>query len=115
MVPQGIRPVVQLTAVEVTHRTSDTVSPKLTHIMSQSPSSVFMYPDSSMGPEEHEAVPAGLSVFTQPGGGVWGSEGGVSCNQEHEKEPELSQLCPIHQSGNGRVAQARFSGMEKNN
>lgn len=60
---------------------------------------VCMYPDSSMGPEEHEAVPVGLRVFTQPGGGVWGAAGGVSCHQEHEKEPELPQLCPLHQSG----------------
>uniref|UniRef100_A0A665W8Z6 Myoferlin n=1 Tax=Echeneis naucrates TaxID=173247 RepID=A0A665W8Z6_ECHNA len=46
MVPQGIRPVVQLTAVEV----------KLDL-------NTF---------HEHEILPAGLSVLTQPGGGVWG-------------------------------------------
>lgn len=46
--------------------------------MSLNPCSLCVYPDSSMGPEEHEAVPAGLSVVTQPGGGVWRAEGGVS-------------------------------------
>lgn len=71
-----------------------------------------VYADSSMGPEEHEAVPAGLSVFTQPGGGVWGTEGGVSGHQEPEKEPKLPQLCPLHQSGNVRVTQARRSGLK---
>lgn len=81
--------------------------------MPQNPSSVFLCPDSSMGPEEHETVPAGLSVFTQLGGGVWGSEGGVGCNQEHEKEPELPQLRPVHQSGNVGSTQASFSGIEK--
>lgn len=66
-----------------------------------------MYPDSSVGPEEHEAVPAGLSVFPQPGGGVWRAEGGVGRHQEYEKEPKLPQLRPLHQSGNSRVTQAR--------
>lgn len=59
-----------------------------------------------MGSEEHEAVPAGCCVFTQPGGGVWGAQGGVSRHQKHEKEPQLSQLSSPHQSGNGRVTKA---------
>lgn len=66
-----------------------------------------------MGPEEHEAVPAGLGVFTQPGGGVWGAEGGVSRHQEHEEEPQLPQLRPLHQSGNGRVTQAGVCVQQK--
>lgn len=61
---------------------------------------MFAWLDSSMGSEEHEALPAGGSVVSQPGGGVWGAEGGVGCHQEHEEEPQLPQLCPLHQSGN---------------
>lgn len=101
MVPQGIRPVVQLTAVEV--RNSLYTPSAQPHTHSVIKSILCVYPDSSMGPAEHEALPAGCSVLTQPGGGVWGTEGGVSRHQEHEKEPELPQLRPLHQSGNGRV------------
>lgn len=64
------------------------------------PLSVLPCPDSSVGPEEHEAVPAGHSVFTQSGGGVRGPEDRVSRHQEHEEEPQLPQLRPLHQSGN---------------
>lgn len=52
-----------------------------------------------MGPEKHEAIPAGRSVLTQSGCRVWWTNGGVSCDQEYEKEPKLPQLCPVYQSG----------------
>lgn len=104
MVPQGIRPVVQLTAVEVIHNLKccycELIALTLNHPLCES-----LYPDSGMGSEEHEILPAGLSVFTQPGGGVRRAEGGVGHHQEHEKEPQLPQLCPLHQSGNVRFTQ----------
>lgn len=59
-----------------------------------------LFSDSCMGSEEHEDVPARSGVFPQSGGGMWGPEGGVCCDQEHEKEPQLPQLGPFHQSGN---------------
>lgn len=58
-----------------------------------------------MGSEEHEAFSAGLCVVTQPRGGVWGAEGGVSHHQEHEKESQLPQLCPLHPSGDQSLTQ----------
>lgn len=69
---------------------------------------VSLCSDSGVGPQEHEGVPAGLDIFTQPGGGVWRAEGGVSRHQEHEEEPQLPQLRPLRQSGNGRVTHATW-------
>lgn len=100
MVPQGIRPVVQLTAVEVNAQSSNIVCLKM-HMpcLSQYLLFVCVCADSCMGPEKHEAIPAGCSVLTQPGGRVWWADGGVSRDQEYEKEPKLPQLCPVYQSG----------------
>lgn len=60
---------------------------------------VYLRADSCMGPEKHEIVPAGSSVLTQSGSRVWWTDGGVSRDQEYEKEPKLPQLCPLYQSG----------------
>lgn len=98
MVPQGIRPVVQLTAVEVTSCLS---TPFLLVQPTPTPSICCVCSDPSLGLEEHEDVSAGRSVLAQPGGGVRWAAGGVGRHQEHEEEPELPQLCPLHQSGNG--------------
>lgn len=70
-----------------------------TRAMSLSILCVCLCADSCMGPEKHEVVPAGSSVLTQSGRRVWWTDGGVSRDQEYEKEPKLPQLCPLHQSG----------------
>lgn len=59
----------------------------------------FLISDFGMGSAKHEDLPAGRGVFPQSGGGVWGSESGISCHQKHEEEPQFPQLCPLHQSG----------------
>ena len=83
MVPQGIRPVVQLTAIEVIQQPQTLFLSELTYVIFLKPHwFVLPCPDSSVGPEEHEVIPAGHSVLTQPGGGVWRKEGGVSRHQE---------------------------------
>lgn len=83
MVPQGIRPVVQLTAVEVMRPLTLFLSESTCMIFLMLHRFILLCPDSSVGSEEHEAVPAGHSVLTQPGGGVRRAEGGVSRHQEH--------------------------------
>ena len=61
-------------------------------------------PDPGVGAAQHEALRAGGRVLPQPGGGVWGSEGGVGCHQEHEEEPQLPQLRALHTSGEAELA-----------
>lgn len=97
MVPQGIRPVVQLTAVEVRNSLHTLFVRRYTCRLSQNILNV--YADSCMGPEKHEDIPAGCSVLTQSGCRVWWADGGVRRDQEYEKEPKLPQLCPVDQSG----------------
>lgn len=104
MVPQGIRPVVQLTAVEVTSCLKMHLPLAPPTGMTSNCVCACVYSDSSVGPEKHEAVPTGCSVLTKPGGGVRRAAGGVGRHQEHEEEPQLPQLRPLHQSGKDKVA-----------
>lgn len=64
--------------------------------------SVDLCADSRLGAEEHEDVPAGDRFVAQPGGGVRRPKDRVSGHQEHEEEPQLPQLGPLHPSGNRR-------------
>lgn len=84
MVPQGIRPVVQLTAIEVVKQPQMLFLSELTYMIFLMPHLfLLLCPDSGVGSEEHEAISAGCGVLTQPGSGVWRAESGISCHQEH--------------------------------